>query len=92
MSGDARRALTMCSRATEIAEEEEENLITMTIVDKVIKEMTNSSKVQAIQCCSKSEQLILTAIANEVFLLFSLKKNKRLPNVSIFFLGFENWQ
>lgn len=80
VSGDARRALTMCSRATEIAEEEEEHLITMKIVDKVIKEMTNSSKVQAIQCCSKSEQLILTAIANEV----SRTGNEEVPFLNMF--------
>lgn len=56
----------MCSRATEIAEEENKDLVTMDIVDRVIKEMSSSSKVQAIQCCSKLEQFVLSSIANDV--------------------------
>ncbi|GLV36357.1 Origin recognition complex subunit 1 [Carabus blaptoides fortunei] len=66
VSGDARRALAICSRATEVAEEEETELITMEIVDRVVNEMISSSKVKAVKCCSRLEQLILSTLSNEV--------------------------
>lgn len=71
VSGDARRALAMCSRATEVAEEEDKDLVTMEIVDRVVNEMISSCKVKAVKCCSRMEQLVLSTLSNEVSVFFS---------------------
>ena len=52
VSGDARRALDICRRATELAEEDTENddgIVTMQHVDHALGEMIASTKVQAIR-------------------------------------------
>jgi origin recognition complex subunit 1 len=69
VSGDARRALDICRRATELAEEDTDNtdgIVTMQHVDQALGEMITSTKVQAIRCCSKMEQLFLQAVAAEI--------------------------
>lgn len=52
VSGDARRALDICRRATELAEEVSEGsdrIVTMQHVDQALAEMIASTKVQAIR-------------------------------------------
>lgn len=66
VSGDARRALAICGRATEIAEASGIKEITMDIVNKTLDDMASSPKVQAIKSCSKTEKMILQAVTQEV--------------------------
>ncbi|KAJ9601789.1 hypothetical protein L9F63_000081 [Diploptera punctata] len=67
VSGDARRALDICRRATELAENDDsEGMVEMKHVDQALLEMVASTKVQAIRYCSKIEQLFLSAVAAEV--------------------------
>ncbi|XP_023727767.1 origin recognition complex subunit 1 isoform X2 [Cryptotermes secundus] len=69
VSGDARRALDICRRATELAEgdtEDSDGTVTMQHVDQALGEMIASAKVQAIRYCSKMEQLFLQAVAAEI--------------------------
>lgn len=52
VSGDARRALDICRRATELAEgdtEDSDGIVTMQHVDQALGEMIASTKVQAIR-------------------------------------------
>lgn len=54
MSGDARRALDICRRATELAEGDTEGsdsdgIVTMQHVDQALAEMIASTNVQAIR-------------------------------------------
>lgn len=63
VSGDARRALDICRRATEIAELYKREKVTMQDVNEALSEMIESSKVQAIKHCSKMEQMFLQAIS-----------------------------
>jgi origin recognition complex subunit 1 len=52
VSGDARRALDICRRATELAGEDTEDsdgTVTMQHVDQALGEMIASTKVQAIR-------------------------------------------
>ncbi|XP_015187487.1 PREDICTED: origin recognition complex subunit 1 [Polistes dominula] len=63
VSGDARRALDICRRATEIAELHEREKVTMQDVNEALSEMIESSKVQAIKHCSKMEQMFLQSIS-----------------------------
>ncbi|XP_068147511.1 origin recognition complex subunit 1 [Drosophila tropicalis] len=62
VSGDARRALDICRRATEIAKD----CVTMLHVQQALAEMIASAKVQAIKNCSRLEQIFLQAVAAEV--------------------------
>jgi len=60
VSGDARRALDICRRATELAErdmEDSEGMVTMQHVDQALGEMIASTKVQAIRYMSVYGQL-----------------------------------
>ncbi|KAL2712977.1 origin recognition complex subunit 1 [Vespula squamosa] len=66
VSGDARRALDICRRATEIAELHEREKVTMEDVNEALLEMIESSKVQAIKHCSQMEQMFLQAVSVEV--------------------------
>lgn len=69
LSGDARRALDICRRASEIAEREAKGKIvsvSMTHVQEALSEMISCNKVKAIQGCSKMEQLFLEAVCMEV--------------------------
>ncbi|XP_001861388.2 origin recognition complex subunit 1 [Culex quinquefasciatus] len=71
VSGDARRALDICRRATELAEEQSRKVdkfvsVSMGHVQKALGEMIASAKVQTIKCCSRMEQLFLQAVTAEV--------------------------
>ncbi|KAJ1964223.1 Origin recognition complex, subunit 1, partial [Dispira parvispora] len=73
VSGDARRALDICRRAVEMAEERWEQKkkgkapqVTMTIIDSVIKEMTMSRTVQFISHSSTHQKLFLIALRNRL--------------------------
>uniref|UniRef100_A0A1A9ZNE4 Origin recognition complex subunit 1 n=1 Tax=Glossina pallidipes TaxID=7398 RepID=A0A1A9ZNE4_GLOPL len=68
VSGDARRALDICRRATEIADSSKNKEICVNIlhVQQALSEMIASAKVQAIKKCSRLEQILLQAIAAEV--------------------------
>lgn len=71
VSGDARRALDICRRATEVAETDakatgKSQLVTMLHVQKAVQEMIASVKVLAIKSFSKLEQIFLQAVAAEV--------------------------
>ncbi len=53
MSGDARRALDICRRATELAQADatsKQRLVGMSHVDSAVHEMFSSSKIMAIRC------------------------------------------
>uniref|UniRef100_A0A034VNB0 Origin recognition complex subunit 1 n=1 Tax=Bactrocera dorsalis TaxID=27457 RepID=A0A034VNB0_BACDO len=77
VSGDARRALDICRRATEIAEsailpKDSDNIMPMqkfvgiAHVQQALSEMIASAKVQAIKNCSCLEQIFLQAVLAEV--------------------------
>ncbi|XP_034651981.1 origin recognition complex subunit 1 [Drosophila subobscura] len=66
VSGDARRALDICRRATEIADTAQDKCVTMLHVQQALGEMIASAKVQAIKNCSRLEQIFLQAVAAEV--------------------------
>ncbi|XP_034477739.1 origin recognition complex subunit 1 [Drosophila innubila] len=70
VSGDARRALDICRRATEIADTVEDQpaakCVNMLHVQQALAEMIASAKVQAIKNCSRLEQIFLQAVAAEV--------------------------
>lgn len=71
VSGDARRALDICRRATEIADTADAQpggmkCVTMMHVQQALAEMIASAKVQAIKNCSRLEQIFLQAVAAEV--------------------------
>lgn len=63
LSGDARRALDICRRATEIAQRQgQKTLVTIQHVTEAHKEMFCSPKIQAIRRCSKYEKVFLQSI------------------------------
>ncbi|XP_058461352.1 origin recognition complex subunit 1 [Malaya genurostris] len=71
VSGDARRALDICRRATELANEQSKNCgnfvnVSMKHVQHALSEMIASAKVQTIKSCSRLEQLFLQAVTAEV--------------------------
>ncbi|XP_021699398.1 origin recognition complex subunit 1 [Aedes aegypti] len=71
VSGDARRALDICRRATEIADDKSKQTgqfvsVSMIHVQQALGEMIASAKVQTIKSCSKLEQLFLQAVTSEV--------------------------
>ncbi|KAH8297085.1 hypothetical protein KR044_004799 [Drosophila immigrans] len=68
VSGDARRALDICRRATEIADiaESATKCVNMLHVQQALGEMIATAKVQAIKNCSRLEQIFLQAVAAEV--------------------------
>ncbi len=74
LSGDVRRALDICRRATEIAETDDKTkaFVTMEHVQQALTEMTSCVKVRAVRACSTYEKLFLQAVCNEVS-----KKKKR---------------
>ncbi|XP_064626056.1 origin recognition complex subunit 1-like isoform X2 [Lineus longissimus] len=73
VSGDARRALDICRRATEITEcksgplspRKKSGLVGMLHVEKAIKEMFSSPIIQALKSCSDAEKLFLQALVSE---------------------------
>lgn len=71
VSGDARRALDICRRATEIAEAGQQakgeiHIVSISDVQQALTEMIASAKIQAIKSCSKYEQMWLQALCSEV--------------------------
>ncbi|KAL1022810.1 hypothetical protein UPYG_G00032600 [Umbra pygmaea] len=70
LSGDARRCLDICRRATEICEHSASlpsstGLVGMSHVMEALDEMFSSSYITAIRCASVQEQLFLRAILAE---------------------------
>ncbi|XP_019645559.1 PREDICTED: origin recognition complex subunit 1-like [Branchiostoma belcheri] len=71
VSGDARRALDICRRATELAElaktpgRKTAALVNMSHVDTAVQEMFSSPKIMAIRNASLQEQLFLKAVVAE---------------------------
>lgn len=67
LSGDARRALDICRRSSEIAEvDENKAFVAMTHVQQALNEMISCTKVKAIKSCSKMEKYFLQAVCTEV--------------------------
>uniref|UniRef100_A0ABD2XF80 Origin recognition complex subunit 1 n=1 Tax=Trichogramma kaykai TaxID=54128 RepID=A0ABD2XF80_9HYME len=66
VSGDARRALDICRRATEVAESNNRENVNMSDVKRALEEMIASPKIQAIKHCSDYEKLFLQAVCAEV--------------------------
>nr|CAH7747819.1 unnamed protein product [Callosobruchus chinensis] len=67
VSGDARRALDICRRATEIAESEGKGqLVGMNHVNEALNMMITQPRVRAIKSCSRLQQLTLQAIVAEM--------------------------
>ncbi|KAG5850687.1 hypothetical protein ANANG_G00085100 [Anguilla anguilla] len=69
LSGDARRCLDICRRATEICEHSSQpsdtGLVGMSHVMEALEEMFSSSYITAIRCASLQEQLFLRSIIAE---------------------------
>ncbi|KAI5614604.1 origin recognition complex subunit 1, partial [Silurus asotus] len=69
LSGDARRCLDICRRATEICEHSSQKgdvgLVGMGHVMEALDEMFSSSYITAIRCASLQEQLFLRAVIAE---------------------------
>jgi len=65
LSGDARRALDICRRATEMAESSGSSKIGVGHVTKAHQEMFSSPKILAIRLCSAYEQLLLRVMVSE---------------------------
>uniref|UniRef100_A0AAQ5X7S5 Origin recognition complex subunit 1 n=1 Tax=Amphiprion ocellaris TaxID=80972 RepID=A0AAQ5X7S5_AMPOC len=70
LSGDARRCLDICRRATEICEHSTTNpsatgLVGMSHVMEALNEMFSSAYITAIKCASMQEQLFLRAVIAE---------------------------
>ncbi|XP_045784906.1 origin recognition complex subunit 1-like isoform X2 [Maniola jurtina] len=63
VSGDARRAISLCERALELAAP---NCAGLREVQLALEEATTSDTVRAIRCCAPAERLILRAMAAEV--------------------------
>lgn len=69
LSGDARRALDICRRASEIAEsdaKDEKASVSMLHVQQALTEMISCTKVQAVKACSQMEKLFLQSVCMEV--------------------------
>lgn len=64
LSGDARRALDICRRSSEIAEKD--GMVNMTHVQQALNEMISCTKVKAVKSCSKMERYFLQAVCMEV--------------------------
>nr|XP_039248234.1 origin recognition complex subunit 1-like [Styela clava] len=65
VSGDARRCLDICRRATEIVERESGKIVGIEHVHAALQEMFATPMIQAIRSCSKQEQLFLHAVVAE---------------------------
>ncbi|TNM87747.1 hypothetical protein fugu_005968 [Takifugu bimaculatus] len=65
LSGDARRCLDICRRATEICEHSAAGLVGMSHVMEALDEMFSSAYVAAIRSASLQEQLFLRAVIAE---------------------------
>lgn len=65
LSGDARRALDICRRATEMAEVAGQDKIGVQHVTRAHMEMFSSPKILAIRSCTKYEQMLLKVMVGE---------------------------
>ncbi|XP_049547940.1 origin recognition complex subunit 1 isoform X2 [Anopheles darlingi] len=65
VSGDARRALDICRRATELCDSSG-SIVSMAHVQTVLAEMIASPQVKTIRSCSRIEQMFLHAVTIEV--------------------------
>ncbi|XP_067941586.1 origin recognition complex subunit 1-like [Watersipora subatra] len=65
VSGDARRALDICRRSTEVAEADGQELVRMQHVNQALQEMFSSPKITAIRNCSIYEKVMLKALLAE---------------------------
>lgn len=65
VSGDARRCLDICRRATEIAMSQSAKLVEIEHVHAALQEMFATPMIQAMRNCSKHEQIFLQAIVAE---------------------------
>merc|ERR550519_921565 len=65
LSGDARRALDICRRATELAESEGATQIGLQHMTQAHQEMFTSPKILAIRSCTKYEQMLLKVMVAE---------------------------
>lgn len=83
LSGDARRALDICRRATEIAEigleDKTKAYVSMVHVQQALTEMISCVKVRAVKSCSKIEKLYLQAVCAEVRTSLTISKLKNFP-------------
>ena len=69
LSGDARRALDICRRASEIAESkagDQKASVNMGHVQEALNEMISCTKVRIIKSCSKMEKFFMQAVCMEV--------------------------
>ena len=64
LSGDARRALDICRRATELAQNSDSS-VTIRHIKEAFGEMFQSKKMQALKQCSAHEKIILRGIVSE---------------------------
>ncbi|XP_035785274.1 origin recognition complex subunit 1-like isoform X2 [Anopheles albimanus] len=65
VSGDARRALDICRRATELCDSSS-SVVSMAKVQIVLAEMITSPQVKTIRSCSRIEQMFLHAVMIEL--------------------------
>ncbi|XP_014260025.1 origin recognition complex subunit 1 isoform X2 [Cimex lectularius] len=65
VSGDARRALDICRRSTELLESKSE-VVTVQHIQKALNQIFTGIRVQAIKKCSQVAQLILRSLRDEV--------------------------
>lgn len=63
VSGDARRALDICRRVTELVSDDEQ--ITVRHVEQAITQIFTGPRVITIKNCSKAAQLVLRALRDE---------------------------
>lgn len=67
VSGDARRALDICRRAAEIAEEEGKGqMVNIMHINEALTAMITQPQVMAIRRCSRLQKLLLQAVVAEV--------------------------
>ena len=65
LSGDARRSLDICRRATELAQSSNQKLVNINNITDAFNEMFSSKKLQALKKCNMHEKFLLKAIVSE---------------------------
>ena len=65
LSGDARRSLDICRRATEIAQTSKCKIVDIKHITEAFNEMFSSKKMTALKKCSVHEKLFLKSIVSE---------------------------
>lgn len=99
ISGDCRRALDICRRATEIAESDcsgKKVMVSMLHVQRAFNEMITNPKVLAIKGCSKYEKFFLQAVEAEVgvrrFFLFNSRSQGQFSRIQILEISLKNFR